>query len=110
MNDSHLGQAEHDGHRRKGCDGETQHHGGSRVADRQPAAHEEAGADGSSEPDHDDLRARERLVQAALARRDHGLIDGFLHSDDYEAGASASRVQSQKGPVAVRLQPHNTAL
>jgi hypothetical protein len=33
-----------------------------------------------------------------------------LHSDDYEAGEPGSRVQSQKGPLAVRLQPHNTTL
>ena len=56
-----------------------------------------------------DHESGDRNPQAALALRDHGLIDGCLHGNDYEAGERASRVQSQKGPVAVRLQPHNTA-
>ena len=110
MNDRHLGQAEYDGDRRQSRDRETQQNGRAGVADRLATAHEQAGANGATQPDHHDLRARERLIQAALACLDHGVIDGFLHGDDYEAGERASRVQSQKGPVVVRLQAHNRVL
>ena len=74
MDDRHLRQAEHH-HQRDGarqCIAENDRRAGG--ADGNAAAHEEAGANGAPEADHDDLCLRKPAVQAAFAFADGGYI------------------------------------
>ena len=77
MHHGHLGQAEHHDQRGEAGDGVAEDDRRARIADRDAAAHEQAGADRAAEADHHDLRPAEPLVKPALARGDTGLIHVF---------------------------------
>ena len=81
MHHRHLGETEDHRHRRDGGNGIAEIYGRAGVADRDAAAHEQAGADRATQADHHELRAAQIFVEAGLAAGNRGCIQGSFLGD-----------------------------